>query len=52
MTGNLLHCTLERSAARLPEKEAIRHNGEALSYAAFLREARGASAALLGLGLV
>ncbi len=50
MTGNLLHCTLERSAARLPEKEAIRHNGEALSYAAFLREARGASAALLGLG--
>ncbi len=50
MTGNLLHCTLERSAARVPDKEAIRHNGASLSYAALLSEARGASAALLGLG--
>jgi acyl-CoA ligase (AMP-forming) (exosortase A-associated) len=46
MTERLLHCPLERSAARLPNKEALKHGEQSLSYAAFLARARAAAAAL------
>lgn len=46
MTERLLHRTLERSAERLPDKEALFHEGRSLSYRDFVAEAKGAAAAL------
>lgn len=50
MTEKLLHCTLEYSAGRVPDKEAVRHEGKGLTYGEFLRESRKAASALLQAG--
>ncbi len=49
MTEKLLHRTLERSAARLPGKEAVCHEQRRITYAALLAEAQSAAAVLAGL---
>lgn len=48
MTEKLLHRTLERSAARLPAKEAVCHEGRRMTYAELALEARSAAAVLSG----
>ena len=48
MKEQLLHCTLERTASRLPDKEAIKHNTDSISYAGLLLLARKSAAALAG----
>jgi len=49
MTERLLHRPLERSALRLPEKEAIKHNDRVISYKELVSGARAAAAALAGI---
>lgn len=49
MTEKLLHRTLERSAARLPGKEAVSHESRRISYAELANEARSAAAVLANL---
>ncbi len=47
MTERLLHRTLEKSAQRVPDKEALKHEDRSLSYAGLLARAKEAAAALL-----